>query len=85
MSEGVTRQSFSSSKRHFHVKLRLCHHFAVRCQVPVEAHDRSMWRVGGYCFTQAVAYRVKVDGLPGGWIKRPKLPHYISYIEIGTW
>ena len=55
---------FSSGKRHFRVKLRLCHHSVVRYQVPVEEHDRNTWRVGGYCFTQAVAYRLKVDGLP---------------------
>jgi len=56
----------SSAKRHFRVKLRLCHHCVVRFQVPVEEHDRNMWKTSGYCFTKAVAYLLKVDGLPGG-------------------
>ena len=63
---------FSSGKRHFLVKLRLCHHFVVRFQVPVEEHDSNMSRVRGYYFTQAVAYRLKVDGHNGGLDKRTK-------------
>jgi hypothetical protein len=67
---------FCLYQRHFRVKLRLYHHCVVRYQVPGEERGRNMWRVGGYCFAQAVAYRPKVDGLPGRLVKGPTLPHF---------